>query len=252
MEEYTIYPLKVGELNNVEKSNLTYQVNPGTKVVAPVIMYLIKGKNACILVDSGASDEEWAAKYHHNFHRPPEMEPAQALKNIGVDVKDVDFVVNTHLHWDHCFNNDLFPNAKIYVQKREMEYAVAPLPPHWVFYESCQLGLTPPWFRAYNRTVPVDGDFKLLPGIDLVALPGHSPGFQGVLVNTSGGRYLIASDTQPLFESWKGGGIHKHYISGIHYRLDEYYATLEKLDAICDFILPGHDPKVFEKSQYPG
>lgn len=251
MQDYTIYPIKTGEFKAAEKSNFTYQTDPGVKLVAPIIMYLIKGPDRVILVDTGGSDEEWAAKHHHGLVRTEAMHPLEGLKKLGVDAKDVDTVVNTHLHWDHCFNNDLFPNAKIYVQKRELEYAVDPLPMHWVYYESAHLNLTPPWFKTYKRTVALDGDFTLFPGIELVTLPGHSPGFQGVLVNTAKGRGLIASDCCALFENWTGNQTHKHIPSGIHVRLDEYYATFSKMEKICDFILPGHDPKAFDQTVYP-
>lgn len=251
METFTIIPLQVGEFKGIEHSNLTYQHHAGEKLVAPIIMYLIEGQNALILVDTGPSDEEWASQYHHGMIQTEAMKPLQALKNINIAPEDIEIVVNTHLHWDHSFNNDLFPKAKIYVQKREMQYAVSPLPPHWVFYESHQLGMKPRWLNSIDRIEAVDGDFELLPGIQLVTIPGHTPGMQGVLVNTSQGRCLVASDCCGLFENWSGNDVHKHIPSGIHYSLPEYYETFRKMDALCDFILPGHDAKVFEHSEYP-
>ncbi len=244
MQDFTIYPIKVGEFTAAEKSNFTYQTDCGIKIVAPVIMYLIEGNGALVLVDTGCSDEDWAMKHHHRLTRSGEMHPLAGLKALGFDVEDVEIVINTHLHWDHCFNNGLFPRAKIYTQKREVEYALDPLPVHWVYYESSQTGLVPPWLKSHEQMVLVDGDHVLCPGIELVALPGHSPGFQGVLVHTAKGRTLIAGDCCPLFENWAGNGIHAHIPSGIHYRLDEYYASFSKMERICDAILPGHDPAV--------
>lgn len=251
MEQYTIIPLKVGEFKGIERSNLTYMFNQGEKMAAPIIMYLVKGGDKLVLVDTGPSDEEWAAKYHHGMLQPEEMKPAVALKNIGVDPEDIEIVVNTHLHWDHSFNNHLFPKAKIYVQRKEMQYAVSPLPPHYVYYESHQMGMKPKWLDSIRRIQAVDGDTDLVPGIRLVTIPGHTPGMQGVLVNTVKGRGLIASDCCGLFENWTGQGFHKHIPSGIHYSLPEYYETFEKMDKICDFVLPGHDPRVFEHKEYP-
>lgn len=251
MQEYTIHPVKTGEFKAIEKSNLMYQHDCGTKLVAPIIMYCIKGRDRVIVVDTGGSDEEWAEKWHHGLVRTPDMHPAEGLRRIGVDVRDVDTVINTHLHWDHSFNNEIFVNATFYVQKREIEYAVNPLPCHWVYYESWQLGLTPRWMRTYSRFKVLDGDYNLCPGIDLVTLPGHTPGFQGVLVQTARGPILIASDCMGLFESWTGTSLYKHVPSGIHYRLDEYYKSIDKMDTLCDFILPGHDPKVFDQEMYP-
>ncbi len=251
MEKYSIIPIKVGEFAAMEKSTLTYQLDWGVKLVAPIIMYLIKGKNSLVLVDTGGSDEDCALKYHHRICRPLEQNPIAALKKLGVDIDDIDIVVNTHLHWDHCFNNNLFNKAKIYVQKKEMQYAISPLSSHFIAYESHQIGMQPQWFKGYERIVVVDGDTNLLPGIELVTIPGHTPGMQGVLVNTEKGRYLIASDCLGLFENWNGKGIYNHIPSGIHYSLPEYYQTFEKIEKICDYILPGHEPRVFEHEKYP-
>jgi glyoxylase-like metal-dependent hydrolase (beta-lactamase superfamily II) len=251
METFSIIPLKVGEFKGIERSNLTYQLNPGQKLVAPIIMYLIKGRDKLILVDTGPSDEAWAEKYHHGMVQTEDMKPQNALKKAGVGLEDIDLVVNTHLHWDHSFNNRLFKKTKIFVQKKEMQYAICPLPPHWVYYESFQLGLTSKWLEAMTNIVAVDGDVELLPGIKLVTLPGHTPGMQGVLVeSTIHGRTLVASDCCGLFENWTGSGIHKHIPSGIHIGLPEYYETFEKMDRLCDFVLPGHDPDVFLKNEY--
>ncbi len=251
METFTVIPLKVGEFQGIERSNLTYQINPGQKMIAPIIMYLIKGRDKLILVDTGPSDEAWAKQHHHGLIQTEEMKPEKALRNIGIDPADIDFVVNTHLHWDHCFNNHLFKKSKIFVQKSEMQYAICPLPPHWVYYESYQLGLTPRWIPAMDSIVAIDGDRELVPGITLVTLPGHTPGMQGVLVDhTANGRTLVASDCCGLFENWRGAGIHKHIPSGIHIGLPEYYETFDKMDRICDFVLPGHDPDVFLKKEY--
>lgn len=251
MEQFKIIPLKVGEFTGIEKSNLTYQIDQGYKFAAPIIMYLVKGKDKLILVDSGPSDEEWAAKYHHGMIQTEEMKPVNALKDVGVDVGDIDILINTHLHWDHSFNNGLFPNAKIYVQRKEMQYAISPLPPHYVYYESHQIGMKAKWLDSIDRIIALDGDYDLMPGIKIVTIPGHTPGMQGVLVNTAKGNILIASDCCGLFENWEGKGFHTHIPSGIHVNLTDYYESFKKMDALTKFILPGHDPKVFDHKEYP-
>jgi glyoxylase-like metal-dependent hydrolase (beta-lactamase superfamily II) len=250
LEIFNITPIKVGELTTA-KGTLTYMVDVDKTVVIPLIMYLIKGRDKLILVDTGGGDEEWVNKYHFVYKRPADEEPAAALKKLGIDIEDIDIVVNTHLHWDHCFNNELFSKAKIYVQKKELQSAISPLPPQGLSYESHLVNMTPPWFKAYERMVGVEGDTNLLPGIDLVTLPGHTPGFQGVLVNTTGGRYLIAGDTLNFYENWEGKGRFKHIAPGIHYDVADCYQTFNKIEKICDHILPGHDVRVFEHKAYP-
>ena len=254
MEKFSIIPVKVGQRSGGSKAAMTYLVDWFTKL-DPIyyIMFLIKGHDKVILVDTGGGDEPFVHKHHYdNYRRSADEAPLPALKKLGVTPDDIDIVINTHLHWDHCFNNDLFPKAKIYVQKRELQCAVSPLPTQGVPYESHLAGMTPRWFIGYDRIVAVDGDKTLLPGVDLVTLPGHTPGFQGVNVNTEDGQYLIAGDTLALFENWEGKGHFAHIASAVHYNLEEYYQTFDKIERMrCSFILPGHDPKVFEHAVYP-
>ncbi|MDR1045517.1 MAG: N-acyl homoserine lactonase family protein [Candidatus Adiutrix sp.] len=254
MPTYEIIPVNVGEFTAFEKSMFVYRKDYGVKLHAPFIMYVVRNEDVCVVVDTGCSDPEWSMRHHgYPVIRQDHQIPDRALKGLGINPADVKYVVNTHLHWDHCFNNYQFPNAKIYVQKRELQYAICPLPHHCAQYESFQVGLVPPWIKAMTQFQVVDGDVSLLPGIDLVFLPGHTPGFQGVLVDTAKGKYLIAGDNVALFECWDSSGNHKHSISGLYNDLGEYWASLSKMEqlAVADRVLPGHDMKVFEHKAYP-
>ena len=71
MNDLTIWPIHVGTIKGVEKSNLTYGINQGVKIDVPSIIYLIKGGPELIVVDTGMSDPEWATRYHHPATRTP-------------------------------------------------------------------------------------------------------------------------------------------------------------------------------------
>jgi hypothetical protein len=95
---------------------------------------LIRAAGKLILVESGAGDK-WSAKESdiydlHDPHRLP-----QSLSGAGVRPEDIDFVVNTHLHFDHCGWNTrregdrivpTFPNARYVVQRGAYEHGKAP------------------------------------------------------------------------------------------------------------------------------
>ncbi len=252
MYEYTIYPIKVGEFTAMEKSSMTYRVDCGVKLAGiPILIYLIRGHGRTVLVDTGPSDEEWSRKHHHDILYPPEEHPVARLEKLGVNAKEIETVVLSHLHWDHCFNTECFPKARFYVQKREVAYAVDPMQEHWQTYESWQLGMTPPWFKSYHQFHIVDGDYSLLPGIDLVTLPGHSPGLQGVVVQTAKGRHLIASDCVNFYENWEGNGLFRHISPGVYCNLADCHASYARIEKICDVVLPGHESKVLEHAKYP-
>jgi N-acyl homoserine lactone hydrolase len=250
MSRLKIRPLSCGRFLAAEKSNFTYGVDPGVKIVAPILMWFIEGARHRILVDTGLSDPQWAARYHHPVECQAHEGPVNAIKMLGVAPDDIDIVVNTHLHWDHSFNNDLFPNAKILVQEEEIRYAMAPLPCHALYYESQIIGMTPSWLKALPRMEIIAGEKEVEPGITLIPLPGHTPGFQGVLVDLESGPCLIAGDTTPLWKNWEGNSQSVHIPPGIHVNLRDCYESFRKMEAIADMVLPGHDLRVLEKEVY--
>ena len=136
MSSLKIRPISTGRFMHAEKSNFTYGVDQGVKIRSTVIMFLIEGAKKKILVDTGGSDPEWASRYHHPMERSAKEDPLKAIESLGLKPTDIDLIINTHLHWDHCFNNHLFPNARILVQAEELRYAISPLPCHALYYES--------------------------------------------------------------------------------------------------------------------
>ena len=116
---WTITTLKMGELT-VEKSSLTYLHNIGEIVSIPVWAFAIEGNGMKILVDTGIHDQQWVEENVTSCQINSDEHIKNALKKgVGWDPEDVDIVINTHLHYDHCGNNSLFRNAKFVVQKKK-------------------------------------------------------------------------------------------------------------------------------------
>jgi N-acyl homoserine lactone hydrolase len=240
----TICPLDLGTLTGMDKSIFTIRQNQGVKVDVPCLAYVILGGSKRILVDTGPCNPEFAARYHRPIRKEPRQEIQNALGSVGVDPAGVDLVVLTHLHWDHCFNLEHFPRATFLVQKKELHYAAAPLPADRPPYEAGVAGIQPPWTKVFDRIVPLDGDTDLIPGVRAIFLPGHTPGFQGVAVETENGPWAIVGDTVPLYENWRTGTGSPKVPGGIYQNLYDYYATLERLTAFGDNVLPGHEEQV--------
>ena len=241
-----IRPLCLGR-TYVDKSILTYLRDVGTKVIAPHIIWVIEGGEKVVVVDSGPGDPEIVAKEPgRDLIRENDEEPLHALGNIGVNPAEVEIVVSTHLHWDHCGNFPLFPNADIYVQRRELEFAVAPLEIFGEVYEASVFSRNPKWSCCISRFRIVEGDVDLIPGVRLLFLPGHTPGLQGVLVSTRKGHYCIPSDTVNLYENWEN-----QIPPGIHVNIEDCYRSFRKIKKMSDYVLPEHDMKVLNKPVYP-
>ncbi|MDR1186362.1 MAG: N-acyl homoserine lactonase family protein [Bifidobacteriaceae bacterium] len=165
--------------------------------------YLIMGGQSPVLVDTGTLGGEQALlRQNRILDQLPGMDAVTALKRLRVGADDIKIVINTHLHWDHASGNDRFPRAKIFVQRDEVAHAVWPLPEHRRFYDKIP-GVIPSWLKAWDQVEAVSGDREVAPGITLIALPGHSPGSQGVLVRTGTGPFIIAGDNINTFEDWQ-------------------------------------------------
>lgn len=247
----TIIPLDVGVLYN-DKSNLTPRRDYGTLFKAASIMWYIAGAENKIIVDTSFRSVQESSRLHAPLkaERLPQQEPASALAAIGVKPDSIDIVVLTHLHWDHCQNHHLFPNATFMIQREELRYAIAPLPFHASMYEAITIGMKPLWFDISPIEL-VDGDRQIAEGISLVHTPGHTPGYQTVLVETPQGKIAIAGCMVPTFENWPDSEQDSYLPSSLYVDLEQYWKSMQRIDRLSDLVLPGHDPDVFRQRQYP-
>ena len=245
MKKYTIEPVCLGFFTDFEQSKFTFGRNYGVKVDVPLNFWIVKGADGVILVDSGSDVSEEAARRHHLPIKACYTDVRQALAEHEVDPLDVKEIILSHLHWDHCYHLELFPNAVFYAQRREVEYAIAPLDAHLITYERNEAEYPPVWLPYVNRINMLQGDCELREGIGIVTLPGHTKGLQGVLVDTLQGQYLISSDAFPMYENFES-----KLPPGIHIDLEVCYATIEKAHALTDKVLPSHDARVLDQRIY--
>ncbi|MGC8893469.1 MAG: MBL fold metallo-hydrolase [candidate division WOR-3 bacterium] len=106
--------------------------------------------------------------------------PAIALSWRGLSTRDIDLVIDTHLHTDHAGGNAIFKGKKLIFH--EAEYSCHPRT--WIDYISDGMAVS-----------PMKGeDMALSDGVRLLHTPGHTPGSISVLVETEEGRVLITGD----------------------------------------------------------
>jgi glyoxylase-like metal-dependent hydrolase (beta-lactamase superfamily II) len=245
-----IEPLHVGTLKDFPTAAITYHRGFGEVHDVAMIMFLVTGGEHPVVVDTGTGDPAYTAQHHgYTLERTPQQEPLAVLERAGVDPAEVGTVINTHLHWDHCSNNDLFPNAQILVQKAELEYAVDPLEPNLAAFERLP-GVTPPWVRAMDRIRTVEGDVEVMPGLSIVHLPGHTPGSQGVLVQGETRCYLLAGDCVDSHANWDGDAKLSHIPSGSFTNLHDYMHSFTKIEGLDCVVIPSHDFKVLGDGTY--
>ena len=147
----------------------------------PVFVYTIEHPDGLVLVDTGMIDSvaELEDEWHPAFHPLP----AELVERVAL-------VVNTHLHFDHCGGNRLFPGVPIHVQAQELADARS------------EEGYTVPEWVDFPGATYVEhaGDADVLPGIRLLPTPGHTAGHQAVLVDTGDGSVVIGGDVAYTFK----------------------------------------------------
>ena len=182
-----------------EKTNPADELN---RIVIGVYPLLIKAEGCNILVDTGNGDKfsEKLLKIY-GIEREPTL--LKSLSDADLRPEDIEIVINTHLHFDHCGGNTLvdasgklmptFPNARYIVQKMEWEDATrlneltkgSYLPENFI-----------PLMQA-GRIELVDGDMEVYPGVTVVHTPGHNRGHQSVKIESDGKTAFYLGDMIP-------------------------------------------------------
>jgi glyoxylase-like metal-dependent hydrolase (beta-lactamase superfamily II) len=138
----------------------------------PVHGFVITHPGGAVLVDTGVGGPDNVLADWRVVNRSA----ADALAEIGMSPADIGMVINTHLHFDHCGQNAVFRHAPYYVQRAEHDRART---------EARELY---DWFDFMNaRFELLDGDTEVLPGLSVMATPGHTSGHQSVVVTSAGG-----------------------------------------------------------------
>ncbi len=240
-----------------------YMGDMRTFVTTAVYIWYIEGGDQKIVVDAGM-EAPGPNGLVHGFPAKGggKKGTLEALSQVGLKPEDVDILILTHLHFDHTATVELFSNARIYVQKREWEFAHNPTPHMRATYDPRPLAK----LEEMDLTL-VDGDVEIVKGIRLVELPGHTKGLQGVAVSTQKGTYLLSSDhfytyfnIRPPKEPTEFTDLAGNKITmqpsplpflpiGLHVDLSEWFESSFKALSVArrDMIIPGHDPSVAGK-----
>lgn len=165
-------------------------------------MLIITKKNLKILIDTGIG-EKFSDKFKKIYNIKNQKNLINNLKKLNIYPTDINIVINTHLHFDHCGYNTIlednkivptFKKAKYIIQKKEFEYALNPdekskpsylIDNFYILKKTKQLEL-------------IDGDEEIEKGINLILNSSHSVGHQSVLVKSLDRKIFFAGDIMPL------------------------------------------------------
>jgi glyoxylase-like metal-dependent hydrolase (beta-lactamase superfamily II) len=160
---------------------------------------LVKAHGKNILVDVGMGNKVDDKYRRRSRLTHPHGTLFEGLARLGLGAEDIDLVVNTHLHADHCENNTkfsddgivpTFPNAEYAVQRREYDDAMHPNERTRATY--IPVNYEPVMDAGQMRLL--DGDEEFFPGIKGIVTPGHTPGHMSVLVSAGDEHLFFACD----------------------------------------------------------
>jgi glyoxylase-like metal-dependent hydrolase (beta-lactamase superfamily II) len=180
MYQYVIHPLVIGA-NATDQGVMTYLRGYGKAIWIPIYSFYLEGGDQKILIDTGLED----------FIVPDEVLDElgitcqyfeDALAKFDLTPDDIDIVIQTHLHNDHCENTAACKNARVFVQQAELDFMLNPHPLDHRY--------DPDYMDGVNLA-PLTGEAEIVPGVKVFHTPGHTPGGQSVAVDTAAGRVLI-------------------------------------------------------------
>ena len=245
MAEYEIFALKYAGPFTSSGAFLMWRKDWEKQVQRNYYLWCVRGPKETVVVDAGVSPELARERSLAGY-----VSPAEVLSRIGVKAGEVRHLILTHIHWDHSSGIGLFPNATVYVQEGEFNFAVKdPIASRPAFEATAE-----PKSKAYlaslegtNRLVLVKGDREILPGIECLLSPGHSVALQTVAVRTSKGTAIIGSDCAHTFRNYREDWPSCLIVDLVGWM--KTYDKLRKKASSPELLFPGHDPLL--TSNYP-
>ncbi len=208
----------------------------------PVSCALLRHPQGNVLFDTGchpslpdAAEARWGSLARLMTPIMPSGDNVvSALAGIGLQCDDIDVVVCSHLHPDHCGCNTFFKRASFIVHAKEVAAARAP--------QADKMGYLAAEWEGAGRLDMIEGQRDVFGDgrIVLIPLPGHTPGTVGALVSLDrAGTFLLASDTVSLRSTLDTGVIPKNTWNGD--ALAASLAEVRRLEAGGATVLCGHD-----------
>lgn len=241
--EWEVYAVRYATVPNFRVSGLIAGADTARRIDIAMMVWLLRGPSGrTVLVDAGFKRADLIARWKPVGYTRPDSAVARA----GVAAEQITDVIVSHIHWDHFDGADLFPNARFWIQREEVDHHID------AAGRAIDRAIDAPdaamlhALRAAGRVSYVDGDAKeIIPGITVFTGGKHTYQSQYAGVRTVQGTVVIASDNMYLYEN-----------------LDTRKPIAQTLDAVSNLaaqtrmttlatsprlIIPGHDPAVFDR-----
>lgn len=241
---YSVEAIRYGTLKDFPVAGLVAGADRSRRMDIAMVFWLVQGNGRNILVDSGF----YRPQFFRDWKVADYEKPSDALRRAGLRPEQVTDIVITHMHWDHADGLDLFPKARIWIQRDEYTYYTGEAWQH----ARTHGGIDPDDVEAIVKA-NIAGQVSFVNGDDQEILPGircyiggkHTYQSQYVTVHAPDGTVVLASDNVYLYEN-----LDKHVPIAATLDAASNLAAqdrMRKLAARPEFIVPGHDPAIFAR-----
>jgi len=245
---YEVYAIRYATIPDFHVSSLIQGADTSRRLDIAMMVWLLKGSDGRnVVVDAGFHRADFVARWKPtNF-----VAPSEAVKRAGVKADDVTDVIISHIHWDHLDGIDLFPKAKVWIQREEFQHHLDSAGVvHDRAIDAGDAKILADIARQ-GRLMLVDGDAKeIIPGITVYTGGKHTYASQFAAVKSGGNTIVVASDNLYLYENLT----RRVPIAQTLDTASNLKAQGRMLSLASDarLIVPGHDPEVFARFTSPG
>ena len=241
---YEVYAVRFATLANFPVASLVAGADRSRRMDIAMMVWVLKGAGRVALVDSGFHREQ----YFRQFTVKDYVRPPDALAPLGIRADDVTDILLTHMHWDHAGGIDLFPSARVWIQKDEYGYYAGDA---WQS-RTTHGGIDPDDVieivrrNTQGKVSFVNGDDDtLLPGIRFGVGGRHTWASQFVAAAARAHTVVLASDNMYLYENLDAHApIAQTLDAASNLRTQD---RMRSLAGDARLLVPGHDPAVFDR-----
>jgi glyoxylase-like metal-dependent hydrolase (beta-lactamase superfamily II) len=241
---YTIEAIRYATIKDFPVAGLVAGADPARKMDIAMVFWLVQGGGRNILFDSGF----YRPQFFKDWAVADFRKPSDAVRAAGLGPDDITDIVISHMHWDHADGMDLFPKARIWIQRDEYTYYTGDA---W-HHQDTHGGIEPDDVEALvqaniaGRVSFVEGDDQeILPGIRCYIGGKHTWQSQYIGVHAKDGTVILASDNVYLYEN-----LDKHVPIAATLDAKSNLAAQDRMRTLAakpEWIIPGHDPAIFDR-----
>lgn len=239
----SVQAIRYATLTNFPVAALVRGADTTRRLDAAAMIWLARRPDGrVVLMDAGFYRDKFLQRW-----KPSDfLRPSEAVRLAGVKPEDVTDIIVSHVHWDHMDGADLFPNARIWIQRDEYAHHVDDdgrvLDRAVDSLDAVMLAS----LKRAGRVQLVEGDDQeIMPGIRVYTGGKHTYASQFATMQTPDGMIVLASDNAYLYEN-----------------LDQRRPIAQTLDSLANLraqdrmkvlassprlIVPGHDSEVFTR-----